>query len=189
MTEQESISVIKEMISRTRTNFKEQSFFYLLWGWLVVGSLLVEAILYNQDFEFHWVVWPVMGIIGGVAASIYGRKMGRKAGYSTHMDRVMMFVWVGIVIYLLLILLNAPKYGFTTAFMLLGGIYGLGTFISGGILKFKPLIYGGIASFLLVLIAAIFPEIVSGFNRAMLFLAASIVFSYLIPGYMLKKAK
>ena len=189
MTEQESISVIKEMISRTRTNMKEQSFFYLLWGWLVVGSLCVEALLYNQNIEYHWVVWPIMSVVGGVISSIYGRKMGQKAGYSTHIDRVMMFVWIGMVIYLVLVLLNAPKYGWTTAFMLLAGIYGLGTFISGGILKFKPLIYGGMASFVLVLAAVIFPQLISGFNHAMLFLAVSIICSYLIPGYMLKKAK
>ncbi|WP_417593038.1 hypothetical protein [Owenweeksia hongkongensis] len=189
MTEQESIAVIKEMISRTRTNFKEQSFFYLLWGWLVVASLCTEALLYNQNIEYHWIVWPIMSVIGGVWSSLYGRRMGKRAGYNTHMDRVMMFVWVGMIVYLVLVLLNTPKYGFTTAFMLLGGIYGLGTFISGGILKFKPLIYGGVASFLLVLIAAIYPDVVSSFNRAMLFLAASIVFSYLIPGYMLKNSK
>lgn len=186
MTEQESISVIKDMIARTRTNFKQQSFFYLLWGWLVVASLVIEAILYNQGANYHWVVWPVMSIVGGITSGIYGRKMGKKSGFSTHMDRVMMFVWVGMVIYLVLVLANAPKYGWTTAFMLLAGVYGLGTFISGGILRFKPLIIGGVASFVLVLVAAIFPELLSGFNRAMLFLALSITCSYLIPGYMLK---
>jgi hypothetical protein len=173
MTEQESLAVIKEMINRSRTNFKDQSFFYLMWGWLVVASLIVEAYLFNIGSPLHPIVWPIMGIGGGIASGIYGKKQGEKAGYSTPIDRIMMFVWVGFVIYLFLVLLNAPKFG---------------TFISGGILKFKPLIYGGIASFVLVVAAALVPNLITSFNHAMIFLAISIVCSYLIPGYMLKNA-
>jgi hypothetical protein len=188
MTEQESLAVIKEMINRSRTNFKDQSFFYLMWGWLVVASLIVEAYLFNIGSPLHPIVWPIMGIGGGIASGIYGKKQGEKAGYSTPIDRIMMFVWVGFVIYLFLVLLNAPKFGWNTAFVLIAGLYGLGTFISGGILKFKPLIYGGIASFVLVVAAALVPNLITSFNHAMIFLAISIVCSYLIPGYMLKNA-
>lgn len=189
MTEQESLQVIKEMISRTRTNFKEQSFFYLIWGWLAVAALLVEAILFNQGSHWHPIVWPIMGIIGGVSSGIYGSKQKSKSGHISHMDRIMKFVWLGFIIYLILVLLNAPKYGWNTAFILIAGLYGLGTFVSGGILNFKPLIFGGIASFVLVTLAALIPNLISSFNHAMLFLAISIICSYLIPGYLLKRSE
>jgi hypothetical protein len=188
MNEQESLAVIREMIDRTRTNFKDQSFYYLLWGWLVVGSLIVEAILFNQGSIYHWLVWPVMGTVGGIISGVYGRKRGKQAGYNTHMDRIMTFVWVGFVLYLVVVILNAPKYGWNTAFMLIAGLYGLGTFISGGLLNFKPLVYGGIASFVLVAIATFIPSIGTEFNQAMILLAASITVSYLIPGYALKRS-
>ena len=192
MNEQESLAVIREMIDRTRTNFKEQSFYYLMWGWLVVGSVIVQAILYNQGSPYHWVVWPIMGFGGGIASGIYGRKQGIKAGRSTHIDRAMMYVWVGFVVYLVLVLIMAStgkfgEHGWKTSFLLIMGLYGLGTFISGGLLKFKPLIYGGVASFFLVAITAFIPALFADFNRALIMLAISIIVSYLIPGYMLKR--
>ena len=195
MTEQESLAVIKEMIDRSRTNFKEQSFFYLMWGWLVLGAVLVEALLYNQGSPYHWIVWPIMGFGGGIASGIYGRKKGKKAGRSTHIDRAMMYVWIGFIVYLFIVLIlsSAGKFGndatgWNTSFILIMGLYGLGTFISGGILKFKPLIIGGIASFVLVVLAVFVPSLVATFNGALLMLAVSITVSYLIPGYMLKNS-
>ena len=193
MTEQESLAVIKEMIDRTRTNFKDQSFYYLMWGWLVVGAVIVQAILFNQESEYHWIVWPIMGLCGGIASGIYGSKQEKKAGRKTHMDNAMMYVWLGFVIYLIVVLLLSAtgKFGpdgWKTSFVLIMGLYGLGTFISGGMLKFKPLIYGGIASFVLVALTVFIPSIVASFNGALMMLAASIIVSYLIPGYLLKRS-
>ncbi len=193
MTEQESLTVIKEMINRTRTNFKDQSFYYLMWGWLVVGAVIVQAILFNQQSEYHWLVWPVMGITGGVTSGIYGRKKGKQAGHSTHIDRAMMFVWVGFILYLFCVLLLSASgkfgpQGWNISFILIMGLYGLGTFISGGLLKFKPLILGGIASFVLVVLSILIPTLVADFNGALFMLACSIIVSYLIPGYMLKRS-
>jgi hypothetical protein len=195
MTEQESLAVIKEMIERSRTNFKEQSFYYLMWGWLVVGAVLVEALLFNQGLSYHYIVWPIMGFAGGITSGIYGRMQGKKAGRSTHIDRAMGYVWIGFIMYLFIVLLlsatgkfgNATE-GWNTSFLLIMGLYGLGTFISGGILKFKPLVIGGIASFVLVALTVFIPSLVATFNGALLMLAASIIVSYLIPGYMLKRS-
>ena len=193
MNEKESLAVIKEMINRSRTNFKEQSFYYLLWGWLVVASVLVQAALFNMGNAYHWIVWPIMGFAGGITSGIYGKKQGMKAGYSTHLDRAMGYVWIGFVIYLVLVLLlsSTGKFGpdgWNVSFVLIMGLYGLGTFISGGLLKFKPLVFGGVASFILVALTAIIPSLVADFNGALIMLAVSIVVSYLIPGYMLKRS-
>ena len=193
MTEQESLAVIKDMINSSKTNFKEQSFYYLMWGWLVVGAVIIEAILLSQNIIWHGVVWPIMGITGGIASGIYGAKNKKKAGYSTYTDRAMKFVWLGFIFYMfIVILLSAtgkfgPK-GMSTSFQLIMGLYGLGTFISGGLLKFKPLIYGGVASFILVIITIVFSSFFASFNVILLMLAASVIVSYLIPGYMLKKS-
>lgn len=194
MNEKESLAIITDMISRSRTNFKEQSFYYLMWGWLVVGAVLVEAILFNQNMAYHWIVWPIMGFGGGIASAIYGRLQGKKAGHTTHLDRAMGYVWLGFIFYLLIVLLLSASgkfgpaaSGWNSAFILIMGLYGLGTFISGGLLKFKPLIYGGVASFVLVLLSIFIPSLVADFNGALIMLAASIIVSYLIPGYMLKR--
>ncbi len=60
-------------------------------------------------------------------------------------------------------------------------LLGWGTVISGGILKFKPLIIGGILAWVI----AIADFFVSAENQLLMMALATII-AYLIPGYMLK---
>ena len=54
-------------------------------------------------------------------------------------------------------------------------LYGMGTFISGGILKFKPLIIGGIACWIISIIAFFVAN-----EYVLLLTALSIIIAYLI---------
>lgn len=60
-------------------------------------------------------------------------------------------------------------------------LYGLGTFVTGSIIRFRPLIIGGIIAWFL----AIGSTFVS-YDYQMLFGAAAILVSYIIPAYMLR---
>ncbi|MDZ4810068.1 MAG: hypothetical protein SGI96_17670, partial [Bacteroidota bacterium] len=60
-------------------------------------------------------------------------------------------------------------------------LYGLGTFVSGSIIRFRPLVIGGIVAWAL----AIGSTLVS-YDYQMLFGAAAILVSYIIPAYMLR---
>lgn len=193
MNEQESLAAITNMINDSKTNFKEQSFYYLLWGWLVVGAVIAESILYNLGIVYHPIVWFIMGTVGGITSGIYGKKNEKKAGYSTYTDRAMKYVWLGFVLYMFVIIVMSAtgkfgSQGWSSSFQLIMGLYGLGTFISGGLLKFKPLVYGGIASFVLVGITILLPTVFSDFSAILPMLAVSIIVSYLVPGYLLKRS-
>ena len=61
---------------------------------------------------------------------------------------------------------------------------GIGTLITGVVLKFKPLSFGGI-----FLITFPFYSILAIGNSIMLLYAVVVVVSYLIPGYLLKNYK
>jgi hypothetical protein len=60
-------------------------------------------------------------------------------------------------------------------------LYGMGLFLSGGALQFKPLIYGGIFCWLCA---------IAGFEMQniylLLILALAVLGGYIIPGYLLK---
>ncbi len=57
--EQDSIRVITEMIENSKSNFKDNSFFYLLWGWLVlIASVTNFALLKMGYYEIAWVPCP-----------------------------------------------------------------------------------------------------------------------------------
>jgi hypothetical protein len=63
-------------------------------------------------------------------------------------------------------------------------LYGLGTFVSGLLLKFRPLIICGIINWILAMIAVKFD-----FDSQMLFGAAALLISYIIPGHLLAMKK
>lgn len=181
--EQDSLKLISEMLENTKARFNENGFFFLLWGWLVLlASLLHFALLYT-DFQYPYIVWPIIMTGGGIASGIAGYRRGKDAKVKTFVDRSMAYLWIGflisyIIIYLI-VSIGQIEWHFLSIFIM--ALYGLPTFVSGGILKFKPLIYGALACWVIA--------IISLFVRAdyvILLSALSVVLAYLIPGYMLK---
>jgi hypothetical protein len=59
-------------------------------------------------------------------------------------------------------------------------MYGIPTFITGGVFKFKPMIFGGLICWVLA-IASMYTDIAVD----MLFMAACGLFAWLIPGIIL----
>lgn len=183
LTEQQSLKIIQEMIATSKNNLKDNSFFFLLWGWLVLGASLIHFGLLQIQWEYAWLPWPVMMTIGGIIAGIAGYRMGKKAKVVSHVDKMMMYLWwaFGIVLFIILFMSAKGRINWFTANTLIMVMYGMGTFVSGKVLKFKPLIIGGIATWALA-IASLFVEPEYG----LLAIAISIIIAYLIPGYMLK---
>jgi hypothetical protein len=190
MNEQESIAIIRKMIDSSKEDFRDKAVFYLLWGWLVVAAVVVEFILMiGMHVSWHAIVWPVFMGGGGVISIIIGIRSKRKSRHTTFINRIMSTFWAGWLAFLFL-LIAANIFGHSDwgrTYSLIIAFYGMGTGISGGILKFKPLVWGGIASFVLSLIC-IFSGLDSYFPNMLVALAVSVVVSYLVPGYLLRKA-
>jgi hypothetical protein len=184
LTEQQSMKIIQEMIATSKNRIKDNSFFYLLWGWLVlIASLSHYLLLRMSYYEYAYLPWPILMFGGMVASIIAGIRLGKKAKVVSHFDKTMIYLWYGFFFTLMVILVMAAyqKIPWTSANPLIISLYGLGTFVSGGVLRFKPLIIGGISCWIISVIAFfVAPE------NVLLLTALSIIISYLVPGYMLK---
>lgn len=181
--EKESLILIQEMIESSKARLGESSFFFLLWGWLVLFASLTHFTLLYTGFKYPYLPWPVMMIIGGIVAGIAGYRMKKRTRVKTYLETSMKFLWLSFAITMFFILFSAGfgKISWGMSNILIIALYGLGTFASGGIIKFKPLIIGGIASWLIAVISLfIAPE------YTFISIALSIIIAYLIPGYMLK---
>ena len=183
ITEKESLQVIYEMIETSKANLRGNSFFYLLWGWLVLLASLSHFALLQINYEHAYLPWPILMFSGGIVSGIAGYKLGKKTSTRTHTDTTMIYLWYGFMVTLLIVLVFS---GFeyihwknTSPLIIL--LYALATFVSGGTLKFKPLIWGAIASWIIAIIAFIVT-----YEYVLLLTALSIIVTYLIPGYMLK---
>ncbi len=187
LNEQESLKIITEMIENSKMKFKENGFFYLLWGWLVAVAVLSNFIFILIHYKYSWIAWPVLMGAGLIISFTAGYRKTKRTGASTYLSNTLKYFWLGFVVMIFIILFTGSQgyYGMKTAYSLIIALYGFSTFTTGGILNFKPLILGGIINWTLSVVNLFVPEIYS-----LLTITVAVIVAYLIPGYILNsKAK
>ena len=179
---QESLRLIQTMIAKTRKDMGDNSSHFLLWGWITFIAFIGQFVLKNiLVYKKHYLVWLL--IIPAMVVSFYFGKKQRKAQKAnTYVGDSMKYLWMGMGISFFVMSMIFSQTGWGNNiypfFMLL---YGLGTFLSGKFLQFTPLVIGGIAAWGLAIIATYFT-----YDYQMLFAAASILSSYIIPAYIMR---
>lgn len=179
---QQSLQLIQSMISKTKQNMSDNSIYFLVWGWITFIASIAQFVLKHiMQYEKHYLVWAL--VIPGIFFSLYwGRKEEKRNKVKTYVDASMGQLWTGMAFSFFVLAMILTKLGWgTVIFPFFIMLYGLGTFVSGSIIRFKPLIIGGIAAWVL----AIGCTFVS-YDYQMLFGAAAILVSYIIPAYMLR---
>ncbi len=183
LNKHQSFEIINEMINSSRQKMNENGFFFLLWGWTVLVASLLHYGLYKLGIEEHYLPWPVLTTAASVVHIVYGIRLDKSATTKTYLDEFLkimwMSIWGAIAIGFPLAVYMA---NFNTAYMLIILLYSLGSLITGILLKFKPLILGAVISSICCINLAFvdFPEV-------LLLLAVSILFTYIIPGHILKR--
>lgn len=180
MTGEESLKIITDMINKTKVNISQGSFHLLFWGWLILICSLSEYLLYSfTSFNNPWFVW--LFVIPGVFVSlIYGFKKGRKAKIHTYGDKLYMWTWMGFMFAAIVLFIIHSKSMNTIAPYILV-LAGFPTFVSGFIIRFRPLIAGGITFWILAIVIHF-----AGPSIAPLGVPVAMLTGYLIPGYLLK---
>jgi hypothetical protein len=129
-------------------------------------------------------VWWLI-VVGIIFSAWYGNKEGKTRKVRTYVGDSIKYLWIGMGIAYFVLSMILSKYGWDKiVFPFFIMLYGLGTFVSGNIIQFRPLVIGGaIAS--AIAISAAFVE----YDYQMLLAAAAILISYIIPAYMLRRRK
>jgi hypothetical protein len=180
---QQSLQLIQHMISKTKAGLSHNRFYFLLWGWIsfiaILGQFFLKVVVQTP---YHYNVW-ILTFVGIIVSIIYGKRQHSKAKVRTYIGDSMRNLWLGLGISFGVIsfLFSNMKEGWLHAYPFFIVFYGLGTFVSGKILQFRPFMIGGIINWLLACTAVFF-----SFDYQMLFGAAAIATSYLIPAYLLK---
>jgi hypothetical protein len=180
MSGEESLRIISEMINKTKVNISHGSFHLLFWGWLIFAISLSDFLLTRFSAYAHpYNVWLL--VIPGVFISMtYGFLKGRKATFHTYADRLYMWTWMGfLAAATVLFIIQSKRMDQVGPYILL--LAGFPTFVSGFIINFRPLVFGGICFWIMALAVSF-----AGPAIAPLGLPLAVVAGYLIPGYMLK---
>lgn len=182
LTEAESLSIISGMINRARNRFSETGHLYLLWGFVIFICCITQFImLYFFKNNNAYYVWYSTWIVAIYQFYYLFRKRKREK-VKTYTDEIIGFVWLTFIIcsfILVYILIKNNALNAINASVLV--MYGMPTFLSGIILRFKPLRIGGIICWLLA-ISAMFTT----YQYQLLLLALAVVAAWIIPGFILR---
>ncbi len=177
----ESLALISEMIQAAKQDLSDNSYDLLLWGWLVLAAALSHFALLQTTYDKPWLAWPVLMGLGTVLAFVNGARRGKRERVRTAQGDFMTFLWGGFGVMLLFLLGVGMFQGWGLAYPLIIALYGLGTFATGGALRFRPLVWGGAACWLLATVA-----FRVAFDVQLLLVAAAVLVSYIVPGHLLK---
>ena len=183
MTEKESFELITSMINKAKNRVGETGTLYLLWGWLIFMCCTVQFVgLHFFHFENIFYVWFLTWLML-IYQIFFLSKEGKKRKVKTYTGEINGFVWLVFFICLMLVIFIGSflkKYEVINPILLV--LYGMPTFLSGIILKFKPLIIGGICCWVLSIISVFIPA-----DYQLLFVAVAVIAAWIIPGYILKQ--
>jgi hypothetical protein len=180
---EQSLLLIRTMIGKTRQDMSEKSIYFLVWGWITFIACTAQFLL-KHVFHFgqHYLVWLLV-FVGIGLTFYYGSKQTKQRKVETYVGDSLRYLWMGMGISYFVLSMILSRLGWETAvfpFFIL--LYGLGTFVSGKIIRFKPLIVGGMIASVLAIAAAYVD-----YDFQMLFGSAAILVSYIVPAYMLRK--
>jgi hypothetical protein len=182
LSPEESLRVIQTMIDRTRTSVADNSFYFLLWGWLVFAAALLQYILavYVRT-PLNGEAWNLM-LIGFIVSVVRGAKQ-RPKRVRTYVDEGLKNIWICIVVLQILIVLIFLKRGdWEDSYTFFVLSYSTGCFLTGRLLRFTPLVWGAVGSWAIALLTAYVDT-----PTNMLLTAAAVLVSYIIPGYLLRR--
>lgn len=178
--EKESLKIISQMINRTNYNVRQGSFQFLFWGWLIASiSLIHYALLLYSDMQHPESVW-LLTIVGFVISMVVGFRKGREAKITTYADKLYMWIWItyAISMVVLFVIMQNQLQNISPYILILTGF---ATFMSGQILMFNPLKFGGALFWMFSLLAYFL-----GSKYHLPITAFAVITGYLVPGHLLK---
>lgn len=179
LTAQESLDIITAMIREAKGNMKRNGFYFLLWGWVIIIANLGMYTLQKIGYEHYYVVW-VITIPAWIISLVRGYRQGKAERNTTHLDTVSMWLWLtfGVTIFTLVAFGSKINYQLNPVILTISAIP---TFLSGIVIRFRPLVLGGISFWIFGIISFLTPQ-----ETQPLVGALAILCGYIVPGYLLK---
>jgi hypothetical protein len=180
---QESLALIAEAIQKTKENFRENSRFFMLWGWLIAVASIGFFLLHQYtETRFFFLPFPVLAAVGIVTTLLWFRQLKVKAPTETYLGYFFNRLWMVVGVSFILVVFVSLSRGWTP-FLYTLVVAGIGTLVSGLAMRFRPLVWGGVLFFVAAVAGIYLP------NAGLPLLnGLAVIGGYLIPGYLLKAA-
>ncbi|GAB4380076.1 MAG: hypothetical protein Kow0075_11140 [Salibacteraceae bacterium] len=179
---EQSLRLIQTMINKARFNFIKGSFYFILWSVLLIAASIVEMVLsYLGRGDVSYLPWPIVGVLGGIVSMVHGFRSSRDEPVS-YLERIYHGVWLSYFITLALLITSLVLSG-TNPIGYILIVTGLPTYLTGFLLKFKPLLIGGVVFWVCGVVSLFMAP-----SLATPLFAISILMGYLVPGMIMRKS-
>ena len=131
----------------------------------------------NNPYHYH--IWWISAVCV-VITILFNFRQSKSIKPKTYTEDNMGHLWTGLSVAFFVCCIIFTKLGWQNCYPFFMLLYGTGTFISGRLIRFSPLVVGGIASFLLAAVS-----VWANGDLQILLAACAILFSYIIPGHLL----
>lgn len=179
LSAQESLETISEMIRQAKGTILRNSFYFLLWGWVVALANLGVFALLQAGYPRPYLVWLIT-IPAALISIYYGYQSERTRGHTLILGQIILWIWVSFSITLLCLIFFGAEINYQLNPLILL-ISAMPTLVSGVAMRFRPLVLGGILFWIAGIICFLVPM-----EYQNLISAAAVVTGYLIPGHQLK---
>jgi hypothetical protein len=186
LSEKESLELISQMINKAKNSYHDTGIGPILWGCVITVCSLVSFYAFKYNIYWLYNIW-FLTIIAVVPQIIISAKEKKEKKFVAFNDAATSAIWItfGFSMMVLSILENVlrAKYDWgmhSSVYML---VYGIPTIITGLICKLKPMVIGGILCWVFAIISTFVP-----YPYPLLFMAASAIVAWLIPGLLINAA-
>ncbi|HEY5773711.1 MAG TPA: hypothetical protein VIS75_13825 [Chitinophagaceae bacterium] len=178
---EQSLHLIQSMIEKAKQDVANNSFYLLLWGWLIfIAALLNFGLMRFTSFEQPYLAWNLVWI-GAIASIIRGVKDSKKIAVKTFVGETMKFFGISQAILYFGLAFFFYKYDlWHISFPLYVLVYAVTCFFMGALMQFPLLKWTGLLC-LPIMVIAVFVS----FEWQLLLIALAILISYIIPGHVL----
>ncbi len=188
MDENQSLKVIREMIQVSRNKLKNDGILFIVWGWiffinyLLLNYLPGKILLSHQLMEIIRSLRVILPVSGLIFTLYYILKQRKKA--QTYIGISLRYVWISLFASMVLVNLIQMNVLHSVNFELQHPIFmvliAFTVTVTGGILRYRLIIAGGITFGLLALAASYFE-----LQTQLLFEAIAWLIAFVFPGHLL----
>ena len=178
---EQSLHLIQSMIEKAKQDVANNSFYLLLWGWLIfIAALLNFGLKKFTHFEQPYLAWNLVWI-GAIASIIKGVKDSRKIAVKTFVGETMKVFGISQGILYTGLAFFFGKYDlWSISFPLYILVYAVTCFFMGALMQFPLLKWTGLLCLPIMVIG-----VYVSFDWQLLLMALAILISYIIPGHVL----
>lgn len=185
--EQKSMKTIQEMLQVSKRKFQSDGILFIVWGWIMAIHYMVLFVLgyLNLTTQMsHGIKYIVTGLVFfGFAFTVFYIFQQRKK-VQTYIGISLRYVWAAM--FFSLVLVNVIQFrvlqeiNFELQHPIFMVIIASATVVTGGILRYQLIVYGGITFALLAFISSRLP-----LESQLLIESMAWLLAFVIPGHIL----